>query len=181
MFWERGYEGTSVDDLTVAMGITTQSLYAAFGSKAELYRQALAWYEQAVGLPARRFFAEEPDVSRAIKRTLQGLARQFTSGGLPRGCMRSTAMLRCAVQHDEIAAHAVLLRAQTAEAIKIRLDQAVKERQLARGTKTAVLAGFINALVIGMSVAAQDGATEADLLLYATLAVSAIDKLRADR
>lgn len=181
VFWEQGYEGTSIQDLTAAMGITTQSLYAAFGSKAELYRQSLVWYEQEVGLPGQRLLGKEPDVSKAIERTLQDLARRFTSGSLPRGCMRSTAMLRCAVQHGEIAAHAASLRARTAEAIKARLDRAVNERQLARGTKTSVLAGFINLVVIGMSVAAQDGATKADLFSHARMAVSSIDKLRADR
>ena len=181
VFWERGYEGTSVEDLTVAMGITTQSLYAAFGSKAELYRQSLAWYEREVSLPVRRALAEEPDVSLAIERTLEDLACRFTGDSLPSGCMHSTAMLRCAAQHRELAAHAASLRAQTCDAVKTRLDRGVKERQLAKRTKTAVLAGFINALVVGMSVAAQDGATEADLFPYAALAVASIDRLRVDR
>lgn len=176
VFWKHGYEGTSVEDLTAAMGITTQSLYAAFGSKEELYRQALDWYERAVGVAARRFLGEESNVIRAIERTLQNLARLFTSDNLPRGCMRSTAMLGCAVEHNEIAKHASRLRAATVQSIKDRLDQGVRDRQLQPGSKTAVLAGFIHTVIVGMSVAAQDGATEADLRPYAALAVSPMRK-----
>ncbi len=178
LFWERGYEGTSVEDLTTAMGITTQSLYAAFGSKAELYRQALAWYQQEIGILARRPFAEEPDVSKAIGRSIRELAVQFTRVDLPHGCMRSTALIRCAIQHHDIAAHTASLRTDTVQAIKARLDKGREDGQLAKGTDTAALAGFIHALIVGMSVAAQDGSTTAELLPFADFAVGAIDRWR---
>ncbi len=175
LFWERGYEGTSVQDLTVAMGITTQSLYAAFGSKAELYRQSLAWYQQEIGILVRQPFAEEPDVSEAIRQSLLDLAVQFTRSDLPHGCMRSTALIRCAKQHEDVAAHAASLRAETAQAIKARLDKGKEDGQLVSTTDTAALAGFIHALVVGMSVAAQDGATAGELLPFAGMAVASVD------
>ena len=178
LFWEHGYEGTSVEDLTAAMGITTQSLYAAFGSKAALYKQALAWYEQEIGSLPRQAFAEEPDVSKAIGQSLRDLVALFTRSDLPHGCMRSTALICCAKQHEELAGHAASLRAETAQAIKARLDKGKEDGQLARITDTVALAGFVNALIVGMSVAAQDGATAAELLPFADFAVAAIDRWR---
>ena len=180
VFWRHGYEGTSVEQLRIAMGITTQSLYAAFGSKAALYRQALAWYEQDAVLPARQQL-EEPDVAKAIKGTLEELVRRFTRPSHPRGCMRSAAMVHCAPEHDELAAYLASQRAETEQAFKARLDKAVQEGQLSKKTRVAECAGFLNAVISGMSVAAQDGATAAELLPYAAMATRSLEVLRTSR
>ena len=45
-FWEHGYEGASLATLTDAMGISTTSMYAAFGNKEELFRKALERYSE---------------------------------------------------------------------------------------------------------------------------------------
>ena len=52
VFWEHGYEGTSMSDLTAAMGIKSPSLYAAFGCKEELFREAVAYYNETLGATA---------------------------------------------------------------------------------------------------------------------------------
>ena len=130
LFWQRGYEGTSIEDLTSAMGITTQSLYAAFGSKALLYKQTLAWYEHEIGAPTRQLLMEEPDITKAIQNSFRHLAAQFTRSSGPRGGMRSTAMIRCADLHQELTRYAAALRAETTKAIRLRLAQAQAAHQL---------------------------------------------------
>lgn len=181
IFWDRGYEGTSVDDLTQAMGITTQSLYAAFGSKSELYKRALNWYQQEVAFFGPRALSEESDVIIAIERTLLEMANQFTLSGRPRGCMRSTAMIRYSAEHKELAEFAAALRQETFELVKARLDKGVADGQLRKDTDTPAQARFINALVAGMSVAAQDGATAEQLQPFAGMAVRSIEEHRTKR
>ena len=80
-FWRLGYEGASIADLTAAMAITPQSLYAAFGSKAELYREALELYRSRSGCPFRSDSAEAPSVSAALESLIEDRARTFTRPG----------------------------------------------------------------------------------------------------
>ncbi|WP_274534588.1 TetR/AcrR family transcriptional regulator [Micromonospora sp. CB01531] len=54
VFWERGYEGASLTDLTTAMGIASPSLYAAFGNKEALFREAVAHYNATHGAVPQR-------------------------------------------------------------------------------------------------------------------------------
>ena len=67
-FWRLGYEGASIADLTAAMGITPQSLYAAFSSKADLYREALDWYQVHIGASTAAALEEDDgrDVAHAV-------------------------------------------------------------------------------------------------------------------
>ena len=170
LFWARGYEGVSVDELTSAMGITTQSFYAAFGSKQKLHREALAWYEREVMRPIRDALAGEHDVVRAIQMAMEACAREFTRPDRPLGCLRSTAGLCASRENQAVARHASGLRLETAAFLKARLDQGVTDGQLDGDADTNALAMYLNAMVVGMAVAAQDGATTRDLLAVANLA-----------
>ena len=181
LFWERGYEGVSVDELTAAMGITTQSFYAAFGSKQKLHREALAWYERELMRPVRDALAGEHDVARAIQRAMEACAREFTRLDRPLGCMRSTAGLCASRENEAVARHASGLRLETTAFLKARLDQGVTDGQLDAGTNTGALAVYLNAVVVGMAVAAQDGAKTSDLLAVAGVAGAIFRRTGQDR
>ena len=174
LFWERGYEGVSVDELTATMGVTTQSFYAAFGSKQKLHREALAWYEREVMRPIRDALAGEHDVVRAVQMAMEACAREFTRPDRPLGCMRSTAGICASRENEAVARHASGLRLETTAFLKARLDQGVSDGQLDGGTNTGALAMYLNAMVVGMAVAAQDGAKTGDLLAVADLAASVL-------
>ncbi|MEM8754037.1 MAG: TetR/AcrR family transcriptional regulator [Pseudomonadota bacterium] len=88
VFWAKGYEGASLDDLTGAMGINRPSLYAAFGDKRALFAAALRRYGDGAGRAALDAFAAEPDVRAATRRFLEvSLDGQARSGDCAKGCL----------------------------------------------------------------------------------------------
>jgi len=173
-FWKLGYEGASIADLTAAMGITPQSLYAAFGSKSALYREALAHYQQTVGAFAARALEEEPSAVAGFERMLKESAVEFCKPERPRGCMVSSAVLTCAAEHQEQARHAAQLRKAAVLAFKRRIDRAIEAGEFNPATDSEALARYLGTVVQGMSVQAQDGATQQELLTIADLAMRAL-------
>ncbi|AIB16068.1 TetR family transcriptional regulator (plasmid) [Azospirillum argentinense] len=177
-FWRLGYEGASIADLTAAMGITPQSLYAAFASKADLYREALEWYQATVGASTAAAL-EEGDAVVALTRVLRDSARDFTRRDRPHGCMVSTAVLTCATENDPVARHVAGLRTATINLIRARIERGISEGQLKGETNAASLARFVGAMIQGMSVQAQDGAPTEALSALADHAVAEIERHRA--
>lgn len=176
-FWRLGYEGASIADLTAAMGITPQSLYAAFTSKADLYRDALAWYQANIGA-STACALEESDVVTALARVLRDSAHEFTKLGHPHGCMVSTAVLTCAVENEPVARHVSGLRNETLNVIKARIKRGIAEGQLRPELDVEALARFIGAMIQGMSVQAQDGASKSALSAMADIAIAQIERHR---
>lgn len=175
-FWRLGYEGASIADLTKAMGITPQSLYAAFSSKADLYREALGWYQSKIG----RFSTaalEEPDVSIALERLLMEAAIEFSAPGRPHGCMISTAVLNCAEENQPIAEMVEDQRNATLDALQGRITRGIAGKQLPSDTNARALARFVGAIIQGMSVQARDGASVTELQAIASIALAQIRAL----
>ena len=169
-FWGLGYEGASIADLTTAMKITPQSLYAAFGSKSALYREALAFYQVTVGAFAARALTEEPTAVAAFDRMLQESAKEFCKPGRPRGCMVSTAVLTCASENQDEARHVAQLRNAAVGAFQQRIERAICDGEMGPDTNSATLARYLAAVVQGMSVQAQDGASKSELMDIARMA-----------
>lgn len=87
VFWEHGYQGASMTALTSAMGIKSPSLYAAYGSKEELFREALALYAATEGSYTRRALDEQPTARASVEAALRDNAAAYTDPATPRGCL----------------------------------------------------------------------------------------------
>lgn len=178
-FWKLGYEGASIADLTAAMGITPQSLYAAFGSKAELHREALAWYRSHEGGLAPQMLMQDGNVVEAFERAFIAWAEQYSDREHPPGCMIATAVLRCASENQPVADHVASLRLGALATFRERLERGVKAGELKADTDIAALARFLGALVQGMSVQAQDGASFDELAGIARHGIAELARHRA--
>jgi AcrR family transcriptional regulator len=178
-FWRLGYEGASIADLTAAMGITPQSLYAAFGSKAELYREALGLYRATTGSSVAQAFAEAPTVSAAFERVFTERARTFARPGHPAGCMISTAVLTCARENEPIADHLRELRSGALASFRAGLERGKQRGEFRPDLDVDATARFLGAMIQGMAVQARDGASEADLKCLARFARDELARQRA--
>jgi len=172
LFWRHGYEGTSIADLTAAMGVTPPSLYTAFGSKERLYQEALDRYGASYGSFTARALAEEPTARQAVERILQESVAVYSEGPVPRGCMLASGAVTCAPEHTLVVADLSRRRLAVISAIKARFDRAVIEGELAPSTDTKALAAFYAAVVQGLSIQARDGVNRDVLDALAATALS---------
>ncbi len=168
LFWRHGYEGVSVDDLTKAIGIAPPSLYAAFGSKAGLYREALARYEQTLDAPDISTVGAAPTLAQAVRLLLEGAVKVLTHPERERGCMITNGMLTCRAAHTALARHAAARREAMREKVARALAPFGSPDEMCR------LARHVFAVMQGMSIQARDGATRAELQVIVEEVVSGI-------
>lgn len=156
LFWRKGYEGTSLTDLTEAMGITRPSLYAAFGNKEELFRKALDSYQATCMIFADAALAE-PTARQVVERMLYGFADAQTDCEHPPGCLDTNGALVCSEAAEPIRQELIARRATQEAELRLRLERALAEGDLPAGADPAELAYYVMTVVQGMAVQAASG------------------------
>jgi len=171
VFWRKGYESTSIHDLTDAMGINPPSLYAAFGDKEKLYMEAVEKYLDCRKEAASCAFSEEPTARAGIERLLRNAALELSRPNSPKGCMLALSAVNC---DSESVQHALAAqRAAAKRRLRDRIERGIREGDVPRGTDAAALADFFSAVFAGMSMQARDGAGRKSLLATAENAMLA--------
>jgi AcrR family transcriptional regulator len=165
LFWSRGYEATSISDLTRAMGITPPALYGAFGDKKSLFLEAVSRYEQGAGCFARQALTEEPTAERAIRSLLLGAIEVFANPKNPKGCLVVLGATNCTVESMDIFG-ALAERRRAAESfVRARIAAGQKAGELSGSADVDALAGIVTATLYGLAIKARDGAPRARLRL----------------
>jgi AcrR family transcriptional regulator len=177
VFWAKGYEGASLSELTTAMGINSPSLYAAFGSKEALFREAVGLYTKTVGPEIWATIAEAPTAREAIERFLCATAEAYASPSNPHGCLIVLGALH---PSDNNAAACEVLREHRAgnvETLRCRLERAVAQGELPHSLDCHTVASFYATVQQGMSIQARDGASRETLFGIARCAMAAWEGL----
>jgi AcrR family transcriptional regulator len=180
LFWRQGYEGTSIADLTAAMGIAPPSLYAAFGNKRELFRAATDRY-----LESRRHYLDralaEPTARLVARRFLIGTVEASTLPGRPQGCLTVQAALACSDAAREIAADLAQRRRRTRTALQERFERGLHDGDMTPGTDCSVVARYVTTVAEGINVAATGGASRDELMAIVDRAVAGVPGRRPRR
>lgn len=164
LFWERGYENASLSGLTSAMGIKGPSLYAAFGSKEELFRECLERYQAEYGISLAEAAGSELPARERIRSFLETCAREYTRADVPRGCFVVLAALHCSSDNQEVSEMLKRQRLAGQELLRGLLREAIASGELPPETDDVNVAAYFAALTQGMSIQAKDGATRETLL-----------------
>ncbi|MGG1948235.1 TetR/AcrR family transcriptional regulator [Trinickia sp. NRRL B-1857] len=180
VFWDKGYEGASMTDLTSAMGIASPSLYAAFGSKEALFQEALDYYRNTEGREIWGGLSESGTAFEAIQSYLMQTARAFTRRGKPPGCLVVLSALHPAEHSNTVRQRLIEMRLQNAERIKQRLMQGVTTGEISSKADLSAIAKYYVTVQQGMSIQARDGATRRELETIAHAALAAWPLLIGD-
>jgi AcrR family transcriptional regulator len=170
LFWERGYEGTSMADLTQAMGLNPSSIYAAFGDKHALFSLAVKRYMDSRAQYATKAL-EEPTLERVVRALFDGTVAFLTEPGHPPTCMTLAGAAGCSVDASPARDIMTAIRKQNEAAMRERFLQARKNGELSKDRNIADYTRYLSSILAGLSIQAANGATKAELKRTAKMAL----------
>lgn len=172
LFWLKGYEATSILDLTAALGIAAPSLYSAFGSKDALFAEALQFYYKTYEGLVWDDFRDAGTAREAVKAYLYNSAAALTGAlcDIPRGCMATLATVG-GDDHGELSELIRTNREGAFTLLMTRFEKAVSDGEMPASADVAKLARFLQTVQSGMSIRARDGADKTELEAVAEVAM----------
>lgn len=172
VFWRHGYETTSIIDLTAAMGISTPSLYGAFGDKRRLFLEAIQLYAGNRDAMADAIDAA-PTARDAARDMLEGAVVGYTGETTPKGCLLASATASGSAASSDVQRAVADIRSFFMERLRHRIDRDVSAGVLPGTTDAHALAGLVITMMQGLSVLARDGIGRASLRAIAITALQA--------
>ena len=170
LFWERGYEGTSMADLSQKMGIHPSSIYAAFGDKQALFALAAKRYAD---VPAQYMVKalEQPTFRSFVLAAFNNTVEFLAAKDHPSSCFTLTGAIACGVDTEPAKILMKEMRLQNEAAIKARLLKARKAGEFPREENVDDYTRYLSSLLSGLAVQAANGSTRAELKRTAAIAL----------
>jgi AcrR family transcriptional regulator len=162
VFWEKGYEGATLNNLTDAMRINRSSMWAAFGNKEELFKQAFDRYLTTYQAYMREAL-EKPTVREVIETTLRKTVEFLSTPGNPKGCLSVHGALAVGDEADPVKQWLIQGRKHGEAVARKRFEKAKKSGELGPDEDPAALARYVGTLIQGLGVQGASGATKAEL------------------
>lgn len=173
VFWEKGYEATSVQDLVDATGVNRASLYQTFGNKDELFRKVLARFGESSQDVRCATASVEPGMAR-IRAALRSAGEQ--AAGDTRGCLMVNAIVELACRDEEMKKHATKVQADMERFFVAELKEAERRGEIRPGQNHLALGRFLTNVIFGMRVTAKTGASGTAIREIVEVTLGAIEK-----
>jgi AcrR family transcriptional regulator len=170
LFWERGYEGTSMADLTQAMGLNPSSIYAAFGDKHALFRLAVKRYMEMRAQYAGKAL-DEPTLEKVVRALFDNTVEFLTTPGHPPTCMTLAGAVGCSLDASPARDLMTEIRKQNQVALRQRLLKAQKSGELSKDIDLDDYTRYLSTIIAGLSIQAANGSTKAELNRTAQMAL----------
>ncbi|MFT4115063.1 TetR/AcrR family transcriptional regulator, partial [Silvibacterium sp.] len=162
LFWERGFEGASMADLTQAMGLNPSSIYAAFGDKQSLFSHAVKRYVETRAQYVPRAL-EEPTLEKVVRALFDSTVAFLTTPGHPPTCMTLAGSVGCSLEAAPARDIMAEIRRQNEAAMRERFLEARRNGELAKDVNVDDYTRFLSATLAGLSIQAANGSTRAEL------------------
>jgi AcrR family transcriptional regulator len=165
LFWEHGYEATSLTQLKAAIGggITAPSFYAAFGSKEALFNEVVARYLDTHGKVNASLWDVNLAPRDAIERALRRSALMQSEPGHPKGCLIVLSVANCSPEHTHVQELLATSRNHTRVAIAACIERGLALGALPANTNVRAMATVFDGFLLGLSTLARDGISSATL------------------
>lgn len=180
LFWEQGYMQTTMAQLCSVMGIKSPSLYCAFGSKAELFLEALKYYKEKYWSRAFRQYLDNEDLYDATKKLFDQTARILLLPDAPCGCLTVYSAMTLPPREKEILRTISEMRSDTKKIFRDKLKEAVRKGQIPADSDIPAISGALTNFFEGLSLQARDDICLSELLNIAALGVNLLPKKVAD-
>jgi len=170
LFWRHGYEGTSLSELRAAMGVTSPSIYAAYGNKRRLFLAAVEKYVSGP-ITSETIIRDALTARAAVEELLRSAAIGYTGVETPTGCLLATSAISGSGDSADIQAKLAAIRRGIEQRLRDRIQSGLLRGELEAGTDPSALAGFVMSVIQGMSTLSRDGASREKLLSVAQIAL----------
>jgi AcrR family transcriptional regulator len=174
LFWEHGYEATSLAMLREAMALTPPQIYSAFTDKETLFRLALKRYHETELAFAMDALSASVSTGESIRQLMTGAAEAYTAPGKPGGCLFVSAAIAASPQAQGVVEELKAYRKATEAAIATRLAEGQAAGDFPRNLSVQRCAKYLASVMQGMSVQARDGASAEELGDLAQTALAAL-------
>jgi AcrR family transcriptional regulator len=172
LFWRHGYEATSLNDLTSALGVKPSSIYTVFGDKKRLFMESVRRYLSGP-VTSESIIAQAPNGRDAARALMQASAIGFTGSDTPLGCLLASSAISCSDAASDVKEELAAIRRGIEASLRDKIVSSVNAAVLPVNTNADALAGLTMAVIQGMSTIARDGATRDKLLLMVDAAMQA--------